>query len=185
MSCLSEVIGAVGDGRLDVVKIHDAVVGRRGVAVIFAQRADEGEVRYVLVESGKVGNLAGCLVFDRQRTLVAGRELLVVGRGQRRGDRIGRAGLLDGDRTCLEVGSGDIAFAVVDHTVGFHGVERRQALVGGVPVVAGRQGDRRIGIAYRHLVEVDAHGTACAGGGVDAPDSVVSPSASTKRNSPM
>ena len=118
---------------------------------------------------GEIGDFGGGLVFDRQRTLVAGRELLVVGRGQRRGDRIGRAGLLDGDRTCLEVGSGDIAFAVVDHTVGFHGVERRQALVGGVPVVAGRQGDRRIGIAYRHLVEVDAHGTACAGGGVDAP----------------
>ena len=169
MSCLSEVIGTVGDCRLDVVKIYDTLVCRVGIAVIFAQRADEGEVRYVLVESGEIGDFGGGLVFDRQRPLVAGRELLLVGRGQRRGDRVGRADLLDGDRAGLEVGSGDIAFAVVDHAVGFHGVERRQALVGGVPVVAGRQGDRRIGIAYRHLVEVDAHGTACAGGGVDAP----------------
>lgn len=87
-----EVVVIVVDRRLDIVEVYDAVVCRAGIVVIvFSQCADESCVRDVVFEVGQGLDFDGCLVLDRNRAGVAGRELFVVGRGQRGLDRKGRA----------------------------------------------------------------------------------------------
>lgn len=83
-----EVVVIVVDRRLDIVEVYDAVVCRAGIVVIvFSQCADESCVRDVVFEVGQGLDFDGCLVLDRNRAGVAGRELFVVGRGQRGLDR--------------------------------------------------------------------------------------------------
>ena len=75
-----EVVVIVADRRLDIVEVYDAVVCRAGIVVIvFSQCADESCVRDVVFEVGQGLDFDGCLVLDRNRAGVAGRELFVVG----------------------------------------------------------------------------------------------------------
>lgn len=137
-----EVVVIVADRRLDIVEVHDAVVCRAGIVVIvFTQGADEGGVRDVVFEVGQGLDGTGSLVLDRDRAGIAGRELVVVGRGQRGLDRKGRTGFCHCDRSGLEFHFRDVPLAVVDHAVGLVRVECRKALAGRVPVCAIRQGN--------------------------------------------